>query len=320
MLINPLPYGDDPHAPLNSKPWRNMKRGAELDTLVDADIFTYAAGFAVEHCEYMAYDADDNLLGHFSKKSLYNAWAKKNPDIEVADLDWYEWIEPLKTSEIIINRKKRQIGNVTKGSKQLWFLTKGSTLWRNDDATIQEYKGNRKEMRKPKYYEELREYMMRVMHAKLCQGLEADDSVASTARNFPGEVIVCSGDKDLLTIPGLHLNPSKLKEGVHFVSELDACRFLYAQMLSGDKIDNIKGLSGTKESPGWGAIKSAKAMANLITEYDMARYVAEQYAKRYPDGTLGYDGNHLTWQEMLVETANLLFLRRYQHTQFTWSE
>lgn len=319
MLINPLPYASDLCQPLNSKPWANMKQGKHLRNLVDADIFTYAAGFSVEHCEYMAYSPEGKLLGHFKGKSQYNKWLKKHSDVE-HDLDWYEWIEPVDKAKLIINRKRTQIRDVTHGAKQSWFLTKGSTLWRNDDATIQEYKGNRKEMRKPQYYDELRQHMVNLCKAKVCEGLEADDSVASTARNNPGEVIITSGDKDLRTIAGLHLNPSKLKDGIEFVSELDACRFLYAQMLMGDKIDNIKGLSGTRESPGWGPVKSQGAMEQYITEYDMAKFVAEQYAATYPNGTIGYDGNHLTWEEMLVETANLLFLRRYQKTQFTWQE
>ena len=319
MLVNPLPYGDDPQKPLNSKPWRGMKKGSQLLNLVDADIFTYSAGFAVEHCEYMAYDMNNKLIGHWKGKSDYNKWKKKNLDI-AHELDSSEWIEPLDKSFFIINRKRKQIRDVTHGAKQKWYLTKGSTLWRNDDATIQGYKGNRKNMRKPVYYDDLREYMMDKCHAKMCTGLEADDSVAAVARNNPGEVIITSGDKDLYTIAGLHLNPSKLKDGIQFVSELEACRFIYGQMLMGDSIDNIKGLSGTKEAPGWGPKKSFNAMAQYVTEYDMAKYVAEQYKKTHPAGCINIHDEPMTWQEMLVETANLLFLRRYRDTKFEWRD
>lgn len=319
MLINPLPYGDDPYRPLNSKPWRDMKRGKDLICLVDADIFTYSAGFSVEHCEYMAYTPDGMLLGHWRGKSEYNKWLKKNPDVE-HELDWYEWIEDISKAEFIINRKRSQIRDVTHGAKQKWFLTKGSTLWRNEDATIQAYKGNRTKMKKPKYYDQLRGYMVHTCRAKVCEGLEADDSVASIGRNQAGEVIICSGDKDLRTIAGLHLNPSKLKDGIEFVSELDACRFLYSQMLMGDKIDNIKGLSGTKEKPGWGIKKATSAMEQFICEGDMAEFVAEQYRKTHPNGCINIHDEHMEWEDMLVETANLLFLRRYQSTAFSWGE
>lgn len=319
MLINPLPYAEDLQQPLNSKPWPNMSKGSDLLNLVDADIFTYAAGFAVEHCEYMAYNTAGKLIGHWKGKSDYNKWKKKNFDIE-HELDWAEWIEPLEKSLFIVNRKQKQIRDVTHGAKQKWYLTKGSTLWRNDDATIQGYKDNRKEMRKPKYYDDLREHMIKRMRAKMCEGLEADDSVAATARNNPGEVIITSGDKDLRTIAGLHLNPSKLKDGIEFVSELEACRFIYIQMLTGDKIDNIKGLSGTRQAPGWGPVKAGNAINQFITEYDMAKYVAQQYKATHPAGCININDEHMTWEEMLVETANLLFLRRYRNTKFKWGE
>lgn len=319
MLVNPYPYADSLHDVLDgeSKRPRNFQG---MEALVDADVFTYAAGFAVEHCEPIGYDEHGDMVGHWKNKQSYNTWAKKHPAISVHELDFLEWIEPLDKSELIINRKRKQIRDTTKSIPQRWYLTKGSTLWRNDDATIQEYKGNRKNMRKPVYYDDLRAYMERVCHAKVLKGLEADDGVAQLARDKPDKFIVVSGDKDLTTIPGNHLNPSKMKDGVYYVSPLEACRFLYSQMLMGDKIDNIKGLSGTKEQPGWGPVKATKAMSQFVTEADMAKFVAEQYAKTYPNGVIGYDGDHLTWEEMLVETANLLFLRRYHQVQFEWRE
>lgn len=319
MLINPLPYGEDFDAPLNDKPWRNMKRGRDLINLVDADIFAYAAGFACEHKEYMAYDPSGSLIAHFDGKSSYNKWLKENPDVE-HELDEYQWLEELRIGEMIINNKQKEIRDATRGAKQEWFLTRGSTLWRNTDARIQEYKGNRKKMNKPVYYDDLRNYMEDRMNAKVCEGLEADDSVAATARDNPGEYIITSGDKDLRTIAGLHLNPSKIKDGVQFVPELEACRFIYIQMLMGDKVDNIKGLSGTREKPGWGIKKAQKAMAQFNTEGDMARFVAEQYKATHPEGCIDIHGEHMTWQEMLVETANLLFLRRSNSTKFKWEE
>jgi hypothetical protein len=267
----------------------------------------------------MVYDMDENLVGHFKGKASYNKWVKKNPGVE-HELDWHEWIEPVDKAEWIIKNKARQIRDTTHNAVQKWYLTKGSSLWRNKDATIQEYKGNRKEMRKPVYYEDLRQFMVDRYRAKILRGMEADDSVAAQARENPGEVVVVSGDKDLRTVAGLHLNPSKLKDGVEFVSELEACRFLYSQMLMGDRIDNIKGLSGTKGNPGWGVVKATKAMEQFVNEYDMASFVAEQYKGKYPDGTIGYEGDHLSWQEILCETANLLFLRRYRDTKFIWED
>jgi len=157
--------------------------------------------------------------------------------------------------------------------------------------------------------------------AKIHVGIEADDIVAEEARENIGQVIVASGDKDLLTVEGWHLNLGNIKEGVHYVTALAACRNLYGQMLTGDKIDNIKGLSGGNDKKGWGVIGAMKALSEYDNEYDMAKFVAKEYKSKYPDGVMSEDGTtHLTWQDMLVETANLLFLRRYQDVRFKWED
>lgn len=321
MLVNPLPYAVDPKQPLDDSPVKDALPYKECDTLVDADMFTYAAGFSVEHSEPIAIDADGRFMNQWENKSSYNAWCKKHPDLaeQVAELDYMEWVEEFDKCELILRRKRLQIRQITRHSPQKWYLTKGSTLWRNDDATIQAYKGNRKEMRKPIYYDEIREFMQVTFNAVMCKGMEADDSVAALGRERPGQVIIASGDKDLTTIPGYLLNIGKMKEGVQYITPLEACRSLYIQMLMGDRIDNIKGLSGEKGKPGWGIKTATNAINQFITEYDMAKFVAEQYALKYPHGVMSEDGlTHLPWQEMLVETANLLFLRRYHNTQFKW--
>lgn len=322
MLINPIPYGESPDSPLNHSLWPGLQEGERLTAVVDADQFVYAAGFACEHSEPIAYSPDGHLLGHWTNKSSYNKWLKENPDVE-HDLDFDEWVEDLDSGLLILNMKRKQIREVTHGAKQKWYLTKGSSVWRNDYAQWQPYKGNRTEMRKPVHYDALRSYMKDKMGAKVLKGIEADDAVAYLMRKDPMSTIIVSGDKDLMTVPGLHLNPSKMGDGVFFVSELEACRFLYSQMLSGDSIDNIKGLSGTREHPGWGPVKAKKAVAQFDTEYDMATFVAEQYASTYPDGVMcedeeGHVTGHLSWQQALVETANLLFLRKDKDTQFVW--
>jgi len=323
MLVNPLPYMDDLEQPLSDVPPRDALPWRECRTLVDADMFVYAAGFAVEHHEPIAYGEGGKLLFHGKGKAEYNKWCKKHPHLaaQVVNLDYLDWIEDFDKCEMILKQKRLLIKNATRNSPQSWYLTKGSTLWRNEDATIQAYKGNRKEMVKPVYYDECRQFMIDRFRAKVCQGMEADDSVAQAARDNEGSVIVASGDKDLRTISGYQLGLGNIKKGVEYVTPLQACRNLYIQMLMGDRIDNIKGLSGTKGKRGYGIKTATKAIEQYITEYDMAKFVAKEYKSKYPDGVMSEDGTtHLTWQEMLVETANLLFLRRYQDVRFKWGE
>lgn len=325
MLVNPLPYMADPHEPLLDEPIKDKLPFKECKCAVDGDPMVYAAGFSVEHNEPIAYTKDGKFVGHWEKKSAFNAWCKKHPDraadIDFDNLDCLSWVEEFDKCRLILRNKRKQLAVAVRNAKQLWFLTKGSTLWRNEDAQIQGYKANREGMEKPVYYDDIRQFMVDKFHATICEGLEADDSMASLGRNNVGRVIIASPDKDMLTIEGYHLNPNKMKEGVFYTTRLEACRNLYIQMLMGDRIDNIKGLSGDRQKAGWGIKTATKAINQFITEADMAKFVAQEYQRKYPDGVIGYDGiTHLTWQEMLVETANLLFLRRYHHTQFTWED
>lgn len=322
MLINPHPYGADRYAPLNNRPWPNMRAGRELELLVDADQMVYLAGFAIEHEDIYVFDQQGWVVFQCDGRKKLNDWMRKQPAElrETLIVDSAAWVEPFDKTELILTQKAKTIRAAARTDRMRWYLTKGSTLWRNEDAHIQEYKGNRKEMRKPLAYDHIRAYMQRKYRAKILEGLEADDGVAALARERPGEVIICSPDKDLRTIPGLQLNPlsHRIGEGVVFVSELVACRNLYVQMLMGDKIDNIKGLSGDRHSPGWGPVKAKAAIEQFICEGDMADFVEKEYQKTYPNGVIGHSGEHIPWWRMLEETANLLFLRRYHDTKFKW--
>lgn len=325
MLINPFPYsGGEPGAPLNSKPWSNIKNGRELLLLNDADQMVYLAGFSIEHEEITVFAEHGDILFRCDGRAKYNAWLKSQPlelrEIHQENTDRYNWTEPYDKADLIISARMKAIKAASRCHKMNTYLTKGSTLWRNGDAHIQEYKGNRKAARKPAAYDYIRDLLKSRYHAKILAGLEADDGVAAMARERPGEVIICSPDKDLRTIPGLQINPQNpyLKDGVVFVSELQACRNLYIQMLTGDKVDNIKGLSGDKRKPGWGPVKARAAIEQFVCELDMVEFVEKEYRNAYPDGVIGYNGEHIPWWKMLEETANLLFLRRYHDTRFKW--
>lgn len=324
MLTNPHPYrkDGDPYGPLNNKPWPNMKSGSQLVGLVDADMLVYLAGFAIEHRDCWAVDEQGAAVFECSGRDTMNRWKKKqDPEfLATLEFDEHHWVEPFDKAELILSQRTKAIRAAAHTTKLRWYLTKGSTLWRNEDANVQKYKGNRDNMTKPLAYDHIREHLKTRYRAKVLAGLEADDGVACLARENPGEFIIISPDKDLRTIAGLQLNPDKrhIGEGIVFVSELVACRNLYIQMLMGDKADNIKGLSGTVGKPGWGPVKAASAITQFVTEGDMADFVAEQYKLTYPNGTTGLDGKHMMWWEILEETANLLFLRRYRETRFKW--
>lgn len=122
------------------------------------------------------------------------------------------------------------------------FLT-GKDNFRDKVATIQEYKGNRDRTERPKYYSEIREYMINHHRATVVDGMEAEDRVgiiqySSKDRN----TVIVGVDKDLLCIPGYHYNP--VKDTLDYVTLPQADENFWKQVLTGDRTDNILGIKG----------------------------------------------------------------------------
>ena len=82
--------------------------------------------------------------------------------------------------------------------------------------------------------------------------------------------VIASGDKDLLTVPGLHLRDGQIKE----VSRIEADRTFYAQVLTGDTADNYPGC------PGVGPVGAQQALADCTTELEMWQAVLALYEKK----------------------------------------
>lgn len=164
------------------------------------------------------------------------------------------------------------------------FLS-GKGNFRNDIAVTAEYKGNRKNKPKPEHLQAIRQHMIDHWDAIVSEGCEADDLIATAATENPGSIIV-SVDKDFDQVPGLHYNPNKMD--LYTVNEEDAVRFLYEQILMGDRADNIIGLKGIGEK------KAAKALEDCTTELEMYNKAVEMYGS----------------VERVHENAKLLYLQR----------
>lgn len=165
------------------------------------------------------------------------------------------------------------------------FLT-GKTNFRNEVAVTVPYKGNRKDVKKPKHLPLLREYLQTAWGASVSDGQEADDDIAIRATELGEESIIVSIDKDFMQVPGWHYNFVK-KVKKHVTPE-EGLRFFYKQILMGDSADNIKGIFRVGEK------KATKMLAELKTE--------QQFYQCCVEG-LG--------EERVLENARLLWLRRY---------
>ena len=175
---------------------------------------------------------------------------------------------------------------------QRWelYLT-GKTNFRYDYAVSTEYKGNRKGAEKPKHYSLLREYLSSSWDATVVEGMEADDMLAIRATEEGDDSIIVSLDKDLDQVSGWHYN--FVKKNKYYVTESEGLLSFYKQFLTGDVVDNIKGVHGIGP-------KKAQKLLEDKTEQEMWETVVEY---------LGED--------RALENGHLLYMLRHHEDRFT---
>lgn len=137
-----------------------------------------------------------------------------------------------------------------------------------------EYKANRLNRPRPRHLAECKLHMQHAWAATVSIGCEADDllGVRQTACNEDGvaeESVICSIDKDLLTIPGNHYN--FVKKEFKLVSPLEAARNFYTQLLTGDSSDGIKGVAGI------GPVKAGRLLDDCESPLAMYRACRDAY-------------------------------------------
>jgi 5'-3' exonuclease len=163
------------------------------------------------------------------------------------------------------------------------YLT-GKTNFRNEIAVTAPYKGNRKS-EKPKHIGFIRAALHGEWGAVISENEEADDAIAIKATELGDDCVMCSVDKDFDQIPGWHYN--FVKKQKYYVTPEEGLFFFYRQILMGDRIDNIIGISGIGEK------KSAKILEGMA-EQEMYDKCVELHES----------------EERVIENARLLWLRR----------
>ncbi len=134
-------------------------------------------------------------------------------------------------------------------------------------------------------------------------GREADDLIriwVEEARKAGDDYIICSIDKDLKCIPGRHWLMHK-KEMI-VVSEEDAMRHYYEQLLKGDPTDNIPGV------PRVGEVKATKILEPYSTEEEFQEMVVEQYMLAYGDD----------WKSYLLSNGKMIHLQKTPEEYFNF--
>jgi hypothetical protein len=228
--------------------------------LIDGDILVYRCAFAAEKTIYTLVDPDSGVpFGRFESAAERRAFIKREQleDHEYETETEVE-VEPLRNAlanvESVLTKIKQGVGT----DDVRIFLSHGQ-CFRHNLATIQEYKGNRKEARKPEHYIECRDTLIEAHGAIPFTAIEADDALAIAQQDE--STVIVSIDKDLLQVPGFHYNWVKGEK--YCVTPVVGLRKLYMQVLTGDSTDNIPGIFRMGEKTARGLITPFE------TEYEM---------------------------------------------------
>jgi len=211
----------------------------------------------------------------------------------------------------VLDNKIEQIMAAAKCTDATVYLT-GANNFRDAIAVTKPYKGNRKG-EKPWHFDNLTVYLKNQYDVVVAEGMEADDlmSVRQYQNWVSGELdtVICTRDKDLRMIPGLHYGWECGQQREYFLREVTevggldfdemtgkltgvGMAFFWAQMLIGDTVDNIPGCPGIGPKKAWELLKD-------IIEPDF-----------YPDVVLDTYRKKKAPDEYILEQGQLLWMTR----------
>jgi 5'-3' exonuclease len=233
--------------------------------LIDGDIIIYRSAFAAERAKYVLHQ-DDGIYIEFGSKKEADAHIKKHNLVDYA-LEKTRVIEPLENALGNAKECLEKILNTLETRDYMVYLTGRDNFRR----LIPSYKANRDPSMKPYWMDEVVLYLKKYWGAEQVDGMEADDAIA-IASSDPQSVIV-STDKDLDTLPGWHYN--WVKQEIYEVSEDDADKNFWTQMLTGDRSDNVLGI------PGVGPVGAAGLLAECGSPEHRRDAVLNAYAEEF---------------------------------------
>lgn len=291
----------------------------KVTVLIDADPIVYRVGFSLEGRSYyltwhdvQANGKDVEHIAHFHNAAARDAF------ILFRNLDPDEHASvmvpvPEGDERIVFGRVKTTLRDIEHNVGAYLYeygqeigdvrvFLSGSTNFRNQMATIVQYKVSRLKAAKPYWYQQIRDYLIR-RGAEVSVGIEADDAVSTAQYQArPGTTIICTIDKDLRMIPGQHYNYMTKK--AEFIKPGEAMRTFYRQVCMGDRTDDIPGCYMVGE-------KKADEIIHGMLRSERSMFKAT--LKCYEDNIRQFPGKHEPHKEAidsLVENARLLWMQR----------
>jgi 5'-3' exonuclease len=274
-----------------------------ITALIDGDWILYAAGFAGQRTEMVC----PALFGDEKFKNMTEI-RERADDKNLSPTLMYSR-NVLDPEEHFYHSAKSMIEtNCMKVAERFdedvtpRVIIDGDGNFRSRLATIRQYKGQRGVHAKPLMFNNIRSYLLDVWKAEVVFDQESDDEMAiiQTDLTSAGEKCIIVGvDKDMLQVPGWHLNPNK---GFKKISEREGVERLYVQAIQGDSVDNIAGAYK------FGPAAARKAITAEMTEKEMWEKAIDCYQISIDKYGNKYGG--LTATEAALENMRLVYLRR----------
>ena len=278
--------------------------------LVDADSLIYLAGIAGQKTKYyVVMEGESGYLypGTFRYVKDIDAHCEEH-NLTVIDKEKIIEELPVEFSLHVVKAKLEEIQR--KYGKRLRVYIKGAVgkNFRDEIYTVQGYKANRNTP-KPLHYDAIVSYMLRYWDAIRIEWKEVDDQVALDAYESSMPYIVCSPDKDLDQIPGLHWNYRTAVE--YTISEAEAREFFWTQVLMGDAADNIGGCWNVGEG------KAKKLIAEWIDEHDEVIWenILKVYEESMEHETCPY--KEMDADEVAIQTARCVWMQTERNALWT---
>lgn len=234
-----------------------------MHLIVDGDVLIYKGAFAAEIRRYRV-TLPDNTELDFDYKAEADEYLNTAPAGAVLSK-----VTSYKEEGLARYYTRLAIEKIFKhfpGMPYTVYITSpGGVNYRYKAAQTVGYKNNRPE--RPKYYDVCREYLTNYYNVVVCKRCEADDAVAIKATELGDKCIIAHIDKDINQVPGTHYHIDR--EETYFISEIEGMRNLYAQILSGDKIDTIPGMKHLCPLRTCGDEQIKRLLGGATTEYQL---------------------------------------------------
>jgi hypothetical protein len=279
--------------------------------LIDADVLVYEAAFAAQHTTYhmyntlvgrVSFDSAAECQGYCEREGIAYR-ASRKAGVITTEL---EYLPEAACKNIFLSKLSSILENT--GAKQYTLLLSGEGNYREEVAVTKPYKGTRV-ADKPIHYEYCHSMINAHRNTVQTIGVEADDALGiMQCEAIPDTTVICSVDKDLNMIPGLHYDWGK---GIKYrVSPIDAFYWLCYQLLVGDSTDNIPGVPRMGDKKANDVLsplrKDAAAMWGAVIE----QYSGAPFKTNWGDLTSGP-------VEYLTEQLQLLWIQRAPEQRMT---